>query len=233
MNRILFAFVSLFSLASCSYTSGSGNIVSETRSVDTFTGISVGGSFDVEVRKGPVTEVRVEADDNIMKYIETSVSGNTLRIRTRDLHNYSDVTMKVFITTPALTELRASASAEIDIKDVLTGTGKLYFNASSSGTINAEVDAPEIETDASSGASIHLSGKTRTHSAEASSGADIKTFDLLSENTKANASSGATVQVHASVSLKATASSGGNVEYRGAASVDRSVSSGGSVERKD
>ena len=110
MKQILFLFIVVFSLASCSYTTGSGDIITENRSVRDFTGISVGGDFDVEVRIGPATEVKLEADDNIMRYIETVVSGNTLKIRTRDLHNYHDVHMKVYITTPSLTKISTSAS---------------------------------------------------------------------------------------------------------------------------
>lgn len=233
MKQYLIFFISLVTFASCSYTSGSGNIVSETRSVEGFSGITVGGNFEVEVRIGPVTEVRVEADDNIMKYIETDVSGNTLKIRTKNLHNYSDVHMKLYITVPYLKSIKASASADVVVKDVLTGTGKISFDASSSAKVTAEVDAPEIESNASSSGTVNLRGKTRTYSAEASSAGDIRSFDLLSENTRVNVSSGASAEVHASVTLNATASSGGGIDYHGAASVNKSVSSGGSVEKKD
>ena len=159
MKQILFFLITSFALSSCSNTSGSGNITTENRSVGGFTGISVGGDFDVEVKIGTSTELKVEADDNIMPYIETIVSGNTLKIRTKDLHNYSDVHMKVYIITPSLVKVNASASARVDVQDVLKSIERLYFNASSSGDINADVDAPEVEANASSGATINLSGK--------------------------------------------------------------------------
>jgi len=233
MKQILFLFIVVFSLASCSYTTGSGDIITENRSVRDFTGISVGGDFDVEVRIGPATEVKLEADDNIMRYIETVVSGNTLKIRTRDLHNYHDVHMKVYITTPSLTKISASASARVKVQDVIKSSGRLTFNASSSGTINADVDSPEIEADASSGSTINLDGKTRTYHAQASSGASIRSYDLLSEITVVKVSSGAGARVHASVTLDAHASSGGTVNYHGAASVTKSESSGGNVSKRD
>jgi len=233
MKQILFFLITVFSLASCSYTSGSGNIITENRSVGDFTGISVGGDFDVEVKIGPATEVRVEADDNIMRHIETIVSGSTLKIRTRDLHNYGDVHMKVYITTPSLVKVNASASARVDVKDELKSTEKISFSASSSGNIHADVDAPDVEADASSGADLNLTGKTRTYNAQASSGASIKSYDLLSENTIVQVSSGASARVHASVSLNAQASSGGTVAYHGGATVSKTESSGGSVSKKD
>jgi hypothetical protein len=233
MKHFLFFFITLVSLVSCNYTTGSGNIITKSASVGDFEGISVGGDFEVEVKIGPATEVTVEADDNIMKYIEITTSGNILKIRTEDLHNYSNVHMKVYITTPVLTSIKASASAEVKVNGILAATDKFSFRASSSGSIDAEVDAPEVESDASSGASVNLSGKTKNYHAEASSGAAIKSWDLLSEHTSISVSSGANAQVHASISLKATASSGAEISYHGAATVNKTVSSGASVTKKD
>jgi hypothetical protein len=233
MKHFLLLLFTVFTLASCDQTTGSGNIVTETRKVDSFDAISVGGSFDVEVKMGDAVSVTVEADDNIMKYIETRVSGSALKIQTEGLHSYSDVHMKVYLTVPSLRGINASGSAEVIADNILTSSSKLTFKASSSSTIKAEVDAPEIETDANSSATITLSGKTKNHKTEASSSADIKTFGLLSENTKANVSSSASIEVHASVRLDAHASSSGSIDYKGAAAVSKSESSSGSVEKKD
>lgn len=233
MKQIFFLLVIVFTLTSCQYTTGSGKIVTETRTVGNFDGITVGGSFDVEVKIGPETIVEVEADDNVIRYIKTTVSGNNLKIRTENNHSFTNTHMKVFVTTPALKNISAAASADVIVEDVIKSTGKLSFRASSSASIQAEVDAPEIETDASSSATITLSGKTKSHEAKASSSADIRSFGLLSEMTTARVSSGATIQVHASISLNARASSSGDVQYKGAASVNKSVSSSGSVYKKD
>lgn len=233
MKHFLILLFAIFTLASCDETTGSGNIVTETRKTGSFNGISVGGGFEVEVKIGDVSSVVVEADDNIMKYIETKVSGNTLKISTEGMHNYSDVHMKVFVTAPAITNIKASASADVIAESILTGSNRLTFKASSSASIKAEVNAPEIETDASSSATITLTGKTKTHKTEASSSAEIKAFGLLSENTTAHASSSANIEIHASVNLDAKASSSGSVEYKGAAAVSKSESSSGSVSKKD
>jgi Putative auto-transporter adhesin, head GIN domain len=233
MKHILILLFTIFTLASCNNTTGSGNIVTENRKTGSFDAISVGGSFDVEVKMGDALSVTVEADDNIMKYIETRVSGNTLKIETEGLHNYSDVHMKVYVTVTSLTRISASASAEVIAENILTSSSKLVFKASSSASIKAEVNAPEVETDANSSATITLTGKTKNHKTEASSSAEIKTFELLSENTTAHASSSANIEVHASVNLDAKASSSGSIEYKGAAIVTKSESSSGSVEKKD
>ena len=233
MKQVLFFFFALFILASCRFTTGSGNIITETRSAGNFKGISVGGAFDVEVKIGPVTQVTVEADDNIIKYIEITTSGNILKIRTENLHNYSNVHMKVYITTPALTSINASASADVKVLDLIKNDEKLSFHASSSADIEAEIDAPEVEAKVSSSGSVTLRGKTKNYTAQASSSGDIKSAELLTENTDVTVSSSGSAEVHASVSLNARASSSGDIVYHGAANVTKSVSSSGSVEKKD
>lgn len=233
MKQRLFIFFILVTIASCRFTTGSGNIITETRSVGSFRGISVGGSFDVEVKIGSVSQVTVEADDNIMKYIEITTLGNILKIRTENLHNYSNVHMKVYVTVPALTSINASASADVKVLDQIKSDEKLSFQASSSADIEAEVDAPEIEAKASSSGSVTLSGRTKNYTAQASSSGDIKSAELLTENADVSVSSSGSANVHASVSLNARASSSGDISYRGGAKVTKSVGSSGSVEKKD
>jgi len=233
MKHFFILLCTVFTLVSCDQTTGSGNIVTETRNTGRFDAISVGGSFEVEVKMGDAMSVVVEADDNIMKYIETKVSGNTLKISTEGLHSFSDVHMKVYVTVPVLTAVSASASAEVVGENILTNADKLVFKASSSASIKAEVNAPDIVTDANSSASITLRGKTKNHKTEASSSAEINAFELLTENTTANVSSSANIEVHASVSLNAHASSSGSVEYKGAATVTKSENSSGTVSKKE
>ncbi|MEO6253564.1 MAG: head GIN domain-containing protein [Ferruginibacter sp.] len=233
MKQILLLLFTFVTIASCRNTTGSGKLITQTRPAGNFDGITVSGDFEVEVKIGAVTSVVVEADDNIMKYIETSTVGSTIKIYTEGLHNYSDVHMKLYITTPSLKKISASASADVMVENVLVSTGKLVFKASSGADIKTEVDAPEVSADASSGATISLHGKTKVYSAESSSGADIKSWDLMSENTTVSVSSGADAKVHASVKLNASASSGASVTYHGAANVVKSVSSGASIGKRD
>ena len=233
MKKFLLFSIAIITLSACQFKRGSGNIISEKRATGDFKGIAVGGDFDVQLLTGPVTEVLVEADDNMMNYVETRVSGDILKIGLRDLHNYGDAHRKVYITAPEITSIRASAAADVTAGNGLKSAGKLSFSSSSSGNISAEVDAPEIEVETSSASTVKLWGRTRNFHATASSGADVKAFDLLSENASVNASSGASARVHASLSLNANASSGANIVYRGSATLQKTVSSGGNVEKRN
>ncbi len=233
MKKIAILLLCYFSLLSCMHKRGSGNVVSQTKDVGNFKGINVSNSFKVELKNGPVTSVVVEADDNLVKYVEVKVVNNILRISLDNI-NVSDAHLKVFITAPAIEEIKTSASAEIVVKGSILSEKVIRLNASSSSEIKATLDAPLVEVDASSGSEITLSGRTRDLDVVASSGADINARELLTENSTATASSGADISVNASISVNANASSGGNITYRGAAaSIKKENSSGGDINKEN
>ena len=233
MKKLLVLAAMVFSVASCAHIEGSGNIVTEKRQVSNFKGISAGGGFEVEIKTGPDISVEVEADDNLIKLIETRVSGNILRIETKDNFNIHDGHYKVYITAPEITSIKSSGAANVKALDVLKSDSRISLDASGAGNIKATVDAPEIETEASGAGNIEISGKTREYTAKASGSGNIKSSKLLSENTDAAASGAGSVHVHSSVNLKANASGAGSVYYRGGGSVQKKVSGAGSVKSED
>ncbi len=227
---ILIFVVSIFT--ACRHTTGSGNIISEKRNVGSFTGVNVAGGFTVEIKNGPAGEVTLEADDNIIKSIETEVKNGQLKIRL-DVDNLSDAHLRVFITAPLINKIHAAAGSDITVQGGLRESNEIELKASSGSKIKTAVDAPSVSADASSAGDIEVSGRTKKFSAESSSGAGIKAAGLLSEITDASASSGASAHVHASVTLTANASSGGNIYYSGGANAKINESSGGNVNKEN
>ncbi len=59
---------------------GSGTSKTEQRNVTGFNEIEAGGAVNLEVDVGKEFSVTVEADDNLLQYIKTEVSGDTLKI---------------------------------------------------------------------------------------------------------------------------------------------------------
>ena len=233
MKKLLILAAVAFSAASCAHIEGSGNIVTEKRETGNFKGISVGGSFEVELKTGPVISVEVEADDNLIKLIETRVSGDILKIESKDHYSINDGHFKVYITAPEIRQIKCSGAANVKALDVLKSDSKISLDASGAGNIKASVDAPEIETEASGAGDIELSGRTREYSARATGSGNIKSGKLLSENTDAEASGAGSVHVHSSVNLKAHASGAGSVYYRGGGNVQKNVSGAGSVKSEE
>jgi Putative auto-transporter adhesin, head GIN domain len=235
MKQIMYAAaIAVFFLSSCYFHSetGSGNITTESRTVSEFTGIEASASVEVEVKTGS-PKVAVEADDNILRLVETHVSGGTLHIGIKNGSSINNAHVKIYVTVPVLNHIEANSSASIKVTDMIKSDRRIRLEASSSANIEAGIDAPEIEAEANSSGSINLSGQTRIYKAEASSAGNVKSFELLTETADVSTSSAGRIEVHASVKLKADASSGGNIEYRGGAEVKSETNSGGSIYKKD
>lgn len=223
---------SILLLTACNNKSGSGNIISETKNVADFHGISASQGFEVDITSGSKPGIIIEADDNLMKYVTTRVENGILKISINQ-NNLTDATLKAHVSAINLDELSASSGAEITSNDVLENDRHIKLQASSGGSVKINLISPEVKASVSSGSNIDIKGRTRFLTATVSSGASLDAFDLLSERTKVNASSAGQAYVHSSVDLTASASSGGSVKYKGSPTTTISQSSGGGVSKED
>ena len=233
MKRIVFFAFTLVVLNACNQIRGNGNIVTENRSTGNLTGVAAGGSYEVELKNGSATEVKVEADDNIIGLIETRVSGSVLMITTKNGSSLNNGHFKVYVTAPEINEIKSSGAASIVIKNILKSNDKITLEASGAAAIKGEADAPEIYAEASGAADINLSGRTKNYKAEASGSATIKTENLLSETTKVHASGAATAQVYASITLDADADGAATIHYKGAGIVSQKTSGAANIKKDD
>jgi hypothetical protein len=212
---------------------GSGNIISEQRQTESFTGVVVSDIISAEVQQGDATAVEVSADDNIIEDVRTTVKNGVLYIRFREgINNFNNVHIKVYVTAPVIQSLGSTGVGNITAKGLLKDGEKISVKTSGTGSITADVDAPSVDAKVTGVGGIRLGGRTQNYHAEVSGSGSIKGFDLLTENAEAKVSGVGSIQLHASVSLKARVSGVGSVIYRGAANVESQVSGVGSVKKE-
>jgi hypothetical protein len=60
---------------------GSGPVVAQERDVSGISGVELAMSGTLHISMGNTTSLRIEAQDNLMEYIETEVRGGMLQIR--------------------------------------------------------------------------------------------------------------------------------------------------------
>src|SRR5215813_6738258 len=113
---LLFAGVVFFS--SCRFVTGqrvrgNGHVTTESRSPGSFKSVASHGSFDVFVSSGQQA-VKIEAEENLLPYIETYVEGYTLHVETKD--NYwlnPGRKVKIFVSSPDYESIRSYGSGDI------------------------------------------------------------------------------------------------------------------------
>ncbi|UMB61882.1 DUF2807 domain-containing protein [Lutibacter sp. A80] len=210
---------------------GNRNVVSEERTIQTdFDEIKVQQGIQLFITQDNTTEVKVEADENIIELLKTEVKDNQLKIYF-EKNVYKAKAKNVYLTTAAIKKIKASSGASVKTENTIQ-TASLTLDASSGSTIKVFVNADDVTTETSSGATIKVEGKSKTFAGEASSGSSIDADKLTTVDAYAQASSGANIDVNVSGKLTAKASSGGNIDYDGnPTNIDKDTSSGGSVSR--
>lgn len=246
--------------------------VSENRTVGNFSKLKASAGIDVFYTISDVKSIKVITDlQENLHYIKTNVEDNTLKIyiekdlSKRELkkskrrhgrngngtNNLKFKILKVTVSGPNLTDIKASSSAKIQLQNVNTSanldikvssSGKITgtfetknaaIEASSSGGFGANISAEMIDMKASSSAGVELRGKAKKLFVKASSSSDCRLKNLEVEQVTIEASSSAAVAITVTNSLEAKASSSASVSFYGnPANVSKEVSSSGSVSKR-
>ncbi len=236
ITKIIITVITALFFSSChldyNTIKGSGTITTENRTIsEKFTGIDVSSAIEVTVEQGDTTEVIVEADDNLLNTIKTEVKNGKLVISNESYVSIRNGVRKVSVTMPIIDNLEASSASSITSKNTLKGN-QIFIKTSSAGSAKLDIEMEAVTSKSSSGSTIELKGLAMQLDSQASSGSTTKCFKLLTNSVVADASSGASINVHPIVSLKAEASSGASIKYnKMPKTFQKNSSSGGSIEQ--
>ena len=231
IQLLVVAVVLLFSATGCIddlIIDGNGIETSEARITRHFSKVKSEGEFEVHITSGAVYDVLVQAESNLVPYIETDVTGNTLRIRTQGLRNLrNQLPMKVFITTPFIENITQSGSGIIT-------TGYFegeHFNItiSGSGTIETALEAGSLDGIVSGSGNLYLSGVAQSGNFLVSGSGEIDAWDMSLRNCEATISGSGNIWVNSERFLRANISGSGNVFYYGDPEVEAHISGSGNV----
>ncbi len=211
---------------------GNGTIKTESRTAGTFTGVDVGGNIDLYVKQDSARSIKIEADENLMQYIEVKMEGEKLMIQPKDGYNLSGSKhIKVYVSSPVFREIEASGACDIIGENVLTSTDEIAIDVTGASNAELELKAPKISIDMTGASDVKLKGQTKDLHIEASGASHAKCYELLSENADVDVTGASSAEVFASIKLNADASGASDVRYKGNATVTQSTSGAGSVKK--
>ncbi|MGI9035128.1 MAG: head GIN domain-containing protein [Pyrinomonadaceae bacterium] len=190
---------------------GSGNAKQETRNLTGFNKIEASGAVKTEITVGKDFGVNVEADDNLLQYIKTDVSGDTLKI-------YSEGSI--------------SPKTKINVKISMPELAKLDISGASTA-MATNVKGDSLELKARGASEIKVEGETKDLNAEASGASKIDAENLKSETANVDSSGASTVTVSPANDLKADASGASSVYYTGEPkNIKQDASGASSIKKK-
>jgi hypothetical protein len=237
MKNIYFS-LTIFSILLIGFSScnlfcekGSGNPISEERSVIEFDEIELDGSASVFLEQAAKTNVTVVIDSNLQQFVITKVSGMRLEV-------YEDKCLKEFtryevhITTPSLTKLYVSGSVKVK-GDKIIKTDNLYIKVKSSGDVSLGVDTEDLETVAKGSGNIQLFGRAADFEISLDGAGAIDAFALIAKNVDADVDGAGTCKINVSEKFKGDVGGSGKIYYKGnPKKVQTDVSGSGSIKAK-
>jgi predicted small secreted protein len=191
---------------------GSGNVITESREVSDFNEIVLGGTGRVVVDVTGTESLTIEAEDNIMPFLETRVRNGRLRLDTS-----------------------RSISPTVEIVYTITAETLDGLVISGSGVVEAEaVDSTDFRVDISGSGEVAVEGTlSGLLSVSISGSGEFDGESLTVPDGQVDVSGSGNAVVNVTDELEVSVSGSGEVEYLGVPNVDSSVSGSGSVTPRE
>ncbi len=233
-RMILILGLSLLAMAvvGCTGIVGNGQITEEVRTLDRFDRIVVTGAGDVFVEFGESESVRIEAESNLMEYLETTVRGDTLEIGTRD--NVGITTTRgydFYVTVTELEGLEITGAADVTLPEIVMDDD-FEIRISGAGDITvASLEAESLDVEITGAGSVRVEGGSVESQEVTLSGAgDYNGRELMSVDAEVQISGAGGVTVNVTGELSGNISGAGSLRYAGEPEeVDVDTSGVGSV----
>jgi hypothetical protein len=203
----------IFLFAGCDWRGvrGNGRIKTEQRPVTSFTRIDAGGFYDIQWQPGSPS-LTLTTDENLLSNIETSVSGNVLKIETHgQISSTHGVT--VVINSPSL------SGAEL--------SGALKLEA-------AQLSGDRFSLETSGASKVTLAGGINRLVASLTGASRLNAETLQAQDVEIAVTGAGRADVMATNSLKAAITGAGRVSYGGnPKSVEKKVTGAGKISPRD
>jgi hypothetical protein len=173
---------------------GSGRIVSRQQQFEPFTGIHLTGVGSVYITQDPTQSFRLEADDNIIDRVITTVDNNVLTIGIQP-GSYSQITINVYVSMKSVELLEISGTGSFSMTEPIQ-TDALTCRIQGEG-------------------SMTLRGSADDQIVEIQGVGDVHSFDFEAARCTVVLSGTGSAEVKATQSLDATVSGVGSIVYDG------------------
>ena len=190
---------------------GNGHIKTDERTISAFANIDAGGAFEIEWKSG-APALSVTTDENLLAYVDNHISGDTLRLRTRE-QIWPTHGIKVVISSPT----RAGAK--------LSGAVKLTAN---------QISGPKFALESTGAARVTLDGSIDELLADMTGASELNAGGLQTKTAEISTTGAADAEVAVAETLKVAITGAGKVSYSGnPKTIEKHITGAGSIRHRD
>lgn len=192
---------------------GSGNQVSEMRVVEPFSSVKVGGNIKLIVTEAPEQQLRITADDNILKEITTKVRKNQLIIEVDN--NFCEQTpVIIYATSRQLEGVDVSGAVEV-IGEGRINCSSFDLNLSGASQASLDISCGDMNTHTSGASKVVLKGQAGNHDIKMSGASELNAFDFVVGNYNISTSGASNLKINVLNELNVESSGSSEISYRG------------------
>ena len=205
-----------FTTSACNKFKPSKKITTEERTIGTYEKLSVYDAFDVSVTYGSATsKITVEANDNLMKYIITELDGDYLVIKLDSkISVKSSATLKINITVPKLTEIKASGASRVEFLNELN-TNNLTLDLSGASSLTGNLNLSSCNFNLSGASHTDVAGSINTAIIELSGASSIGNYNCSIDTLSINLSGASSGSLTVNEIINIDASGASSLNYKG------------------
>jgi len=218
------------SITSFGNVNASNSLVSETRNVGKFEGLSVSSAIDVKITNNPSNgEITITASDNVIKLVKAEIKDQILTISLDKNVNFNKNKVEINIPHQKLRHIKVSGASSVEANHVMK-VEKFSVIASGASDLDLNLMTNHIDLDLSGASDVDLKGNVQDFNLEVSGASELNSKELKAANVIVNASGASSVYVWAVNQLKVEASGASSVFYRNSTGLIKNVSSTGSSD---
>lgn len=234
MKKIIVALlisVILMTLNACRKVIGHGPVVNENRTVSGFTAINMRVPGDLYFVQDSIYKIEIEAQENIIREIETSTNGTELKIRVRDhvrLRAREDI--RITVSAPSVTQLTVSGSGTIKVlQPYKPASAKLSVSGSGTITIN-QMETNNIDASVSGSGELFVMTGTASHEdVDISGSGRIDLLGVIVNTADTRISGSGSIKLYVNQQLTSKISGSGRVYYKGNPVIHTTITGSGKV----
>lgn len=209
---------------------GSGNVATETREISNVERVSLEFMGDLTIIQGDEESLTVEADDNLLQYIETDMRGRELVIYMEDEVNV-DTKTPIHYTLRVKNLDRVSVSGSGNVSAETFAADKLDLQISGSGNMRFDdLKANDLEVRISGSGNFDLVGSSEVQDVRITGSGNYRAENFQTTRSTVTVSGSGDVTVWADEALDVNITGVGNINYYGNPKVSQNISGSGSIK---
>lgn len=222
-------------LASCGfpvrYTTvrGTGNVITENRRVSGFDEVELSGVGKLIIEQGTTESLEITAEENLMPYLESRVTGGVLNLGVDDFVNIQPSAEVVYhLKVIDLASIETSGLGDVESLSLAANSLRIQISGSGKVTIK-DLQATELSVAVSGLGDIILAGKVDEQRLELSGAGTYTAGDLESKSADVSISGSGNAVLWVKERLSTEISGMGTVEYYGSPVIDSEISGAGKI----